>query len=111
MIILLWKLLSQAVPPSDVNHRLKFSYGVNAWHHWVAKKNAEIERIRSTAGGHRARLFPTDILKCTTDELNITLCMFVKEVRKPGGEEYSPDSIYYLCLGKQGVIYYKRTLF
>lgn len=26
--------------------------------------------------------------------------MFVKEVRKPDGEEYAPDIIYYLCLGK-----------
>ncbi len=48
----------------------------------------------------RLRLFKTDILQCTADELNYSLCLFVKEVRKPNGDEYAPDSIYYLCLGE-----------
>ena len=47
----------------------------------------------------RLKLIKTDILACTADELNVQLCQFVKEVRKPNGEEYAPDSIYYLCLG------------
>lgn len=86
-------------PPPDANYRLKFTYGVNAWRHWVISKNAQIEKTKQATGSVRMRTFPTDILKCTTDELNFTLCMFIKEVRKPNGEEYSPDSIYYLCLG------------
>ena len=48
----------------------------------------------------KLKLFKTDILQCTADELNYALCLFVKEVRKPNGEEYAVDSIYYLCLGK-----------
>ena len=46
--------------------------------------------------------FETDILKLRADELNYTLCMFVKEVRKPNGEAYASDSILYLTLGIQG---------
>ena len=45
------------------------------------------------------KLFKTDLLQLTADELNYSLCLFVKEVRKPNGTEYAPDTIYYLCLG------------
>ena len=31
----------------DVNHHLKFTYGVNAWKHWVVGKNADIEKERA----------------------------------------------------------------
>ena len=86
-------------PPPDANMVLRYTYGVNAWKNWVIQKNAQLERASSTRGG-RLKLFKTDILSCTADELNYSLCLFVKEVRKPNGEEYAPDSIYYLCLGK-----------
>lgn len=86
-------------PPADANYHLKFTYGVNAWRHWVLFKNAQIER-NAKPGSGRVKLFKTDIMQCTADELNFSLCLFVKEVRKPNGDEYSPDSIYYLTLGK-----------
>ena len=86
-------------PPADANYHLKFTYGINAWRHWVMFKNAQMER-NSKAGSSRAKLFKTDLLQYTADELNFSLCLFVKEVRKPSGDEYSPDSIYYLTLGK-----------
>ncbi len=35
------------------------------------------------------------------DELNILLADFVHEIRKPSGEIYAPESVYYLCLGIQ----------
>lgn len=44
-----------------------------------------------------------DILACTAAELNYGLAQFVKEVTRPNGERYEPDSIYYLCLGIQQV--------
>ncbi|GFR60548.1 zinc finger MYM-type protein 3 [Elysia marginata] len=91
-------------PAADANYRLKFTYGVNAWRHWVIAKNTQIENSRKP-NSFRVRTFPTDILKCTTDELNVSLIYFTKEVRKPNGEEYSPDSIYYLCLGIQQYLY------
>ena len=77
---------------------LKYTYGVNAWKHWVTNKNAEIARASTTNRG-KVKPFKMEILQCTADELNFALCLFVKEVRKPNGEEYAPDSIYYLCLG------------
>ena len=44
----------------------------------------------------------TKIFCSRADELNFTLCMFVKEVKKPNGDPYAPDSIFYLTLGIQG---------
>ena len=68
----------------------------------MLQKNAQLEKASSTRSG-RLKLFKTDLLQCTSDELNYSLCLFVKEVRKPNGDEYAPDSIYYLCLGKLNV--------
>ena len=73
--------------------------GVNAWKHWVVGKNAELEKQR--AQGKYQKTFETDILKLRADELNFTLCMFVKEVKKPNGDCYAADSIFYLVLGIQ----------
>ena len=91
--------------------------------HWVVGKNAELEKAR--AQGKYMKPFETDILKLRADELNYTLCMFVKEVRKPNGEPYASDSILYLTLGIQGefkkhiwyfvliivLTYYKKNVF
>ena len=85
-------------PPPDENMVLKYTYGVNAWKHWVLQKNSALEKVSAPRG--KLKVFKTDLLQCTADELNYSLCLFVKEVRKPNGEEYAPDSIYYLCLGE-----------
>lgn len=82
---------------------LQFTYGVNAWKHWVVQKNAELEKAR--AQGKYMKTFETDILKLRADELNYTLCMFVKEVKKPNGDGYAPDSILYLTLGIQEYLF------
>ena len=87
----------------DANHHLKFTYGVNAWKHWVVGKNAELEKLR--AQGKYQKSFETDILKLRADELNFTLCMFVKEVKKPNGDAYAADSIFYLVLGIQEFLF------
>lgn len=42
-------------------------------------QNAELEKAR--AQGRYMKTFETDILKLRADELNYTLCMFVKEVK------------------------------
>jgi len=98
-----------AVPsePLDANMVLKYTYGVNAWRHWVVQKNAEIEATAKAANfdKKRIRLFKTDVLQCSAMDLNTSLCLFCKEVRKPNGEEYAADSIYYLCLGVQQYLY------
>lgn len=73
----------------------QYTFGVNAWKQWVMTKNAEIEK-----SSIRRKPFKSEILQLTADELNYSLCLFVKEVRKPNGSEYAPDTIYYLVLGK-----------
>ena len=44
-----------------------------------------------------------DLLCHSSAELNCGLAHFVREVRRPNGESYAPDSVYYLCLGIQEV--------
>lgn len=89
-----------AVMKADENMYLKFTFGVNAWKQWVMTKNAELEK-----SSMRRKLFKTELLQLTADELNYSLCLFVKEVRKPNGSEYAPDTIYYLVLGIQEYLY------
>ncbi|CRK99062.1 CLUMA_CG011981, isoform B [Clunio marinus] len=84
----------------DANMCLKYTFGVNAWKQWVATKNADFEK-----SSIRRKPIKSEILQLTADELNYSLCMFVKEVRKPNGSEYAPDTIYYLVLGIQQYLY------
>ncbi|XP_053693713.1 zinc finger MYM-type protein 3 [Sabethes cyaneus] len=84
----------------DANMCLKYTFGVNAWKQWVLTKNADLEK--STI---RRKPFKSEILQLTADELNYSLCLFVKEVRKPNGTEYAPDTIYYLVLGIQQYLF------
>lgn len=44
-----------------------------------------------------------DILQCDSAQLAFALSRFIQEVRRPNGETYSADSIFYLCLGIQQV--------
>lgn len=87
----------------EPDHCLKHTFGVNAWKHWVLEKNSQLEKGSQSL--RKLKLFKTDILQLSPDELNYSLCLFVKEVRKPQGEEYAPDSIYYLCLGIQQYLF------
>lgn len=45
----------------------------------------------------------SNLLSLSPEELNKGLSQFVREVCRPNGERYSPDSIFYLCLGIQQV--------
>nr|CAD7441599.1 unnamed protein product [Timema bartmani] len=85
------------------NMCLEYTFGVNAWKHWVQTKNAELEK--AATNNRKLKLFKPEILQLTADELNYSLCLFVKEVRKPNGQEYAPDTIYYLCLGIQQYLF------
>lgn len=90
----------EPIEKADANMCLKFTFGVNAWKQWVMTKNAELEK-----SSMRRKLFKNELLQLTADELNYSLCLFVKEVRKPNGSEYAPDTIYYLVLGIQEYLY------
>lgn len=69
----------------------------------MVQKNAQLEKDRTQ--GRYVKPFETDLLKLRADELNFTLCMFVKEVKKPNGEDYAADSILYLTLGIQEYLF------
>jgi len=46
-------------------------------------------------------LVKSDLLSYVNgDELQQVMDVFIREVRRPAGEQYLPESIYYLCLGK-----------
>jgi len=89
------------VPVNDSNMRLKYSYGVNAWRQWVSAKNDEMK----ARGGGTVKQLKTEVLGCSAEELSFYLSLFVKEVNKPTGEGYAPDSVFYLCLGIQHYLY------
>ncbi|XP_007892255.1 zinc finger MYM-type protein 3 isoform X2 [Callorhinchus milii] len=82
---------------------LNYSYGVNAWKSWVQAKYAsgETNKSEELRFGPKPMRIKEDILSCTAAELNYGLAQFVKEVQRPNGEHYEPDSVYYLCLGIQ----------
>ncbi|CAK9819853.1 Zinc finger MYM-type protein 3 [Anthophora plagiata] len=93
----------EPIEKPDANMALKYTFGVNAWRQWVVAKNTELEKQSTPM--RKVKLFKTDLLQLTADELNYSLCLFVKEVRKPNGAEYAPDTIYYLCLGIQQYLF------
>ncbi|CAK9805073.1 Zinc finger MYM-type protein 3 [Anthophora quadrimaculata] len=93
----------EPIEKPDANMALKYTFGVNAWRQWVVAKNTELEKQSTPM--RKIKLFKTDLLQLTADELNYSLCLFVKEVRKPNGAEYAPDTIYYLCLGIQQYLF------
>uniref|UniRef100_A0A8C6XLW0 Zinc finger MYM-type containing 3 n=1 Tax=Naja naja TaxID=35670 RepID=A0A8C6XLW0_NAJNA len=82
---------------------LNSSYGVNAWKSWVQAKyvGANTSKGDELRFGPKPMRIKEDILACTAAELNYGLAQFVKEITRPNGERYEPDSVYYLCLGIQ----------
>lgn len=45
--------------------------------------------------------FSKDVHHCSAAELSDGLSCFITEVKRPDGEPYAPDSLFYLCLGIQ----------
>ncbi|XP_042315313.1 zinc finger MYM-type protein 2 isoform X4 [Sceloporus undulatus] len=87
---------------SECSFPFKYAYGVNAWKHWVKTRNLDedlpvLDELKST----KTVKLKEDITSHTPVELNFGLAHFVNEIRRPNGENYAPDSIYYLCLGIQ----------
>ncbi|XP_039399404.1 zinc finger MYM-type protein 2 isoform X8 [Mauremys reevesii] len=91
---------------SECSFPFKYAYGVNAWKHWVKTRSLDedlpvLEELKST----KSVKLKEDLLSHTVAELNYGLARFVNEIRRPNGENYTPDSIYYLCLGIQEYLY------
>ncbi|XP_028713979.1 zinc finger MYM-type protein 2 isoform X2 [Peromyscus leucopus] len=87
---------------SECSFPFKYTYGVNAWKHWVKTRQLDedllvLDELKSP----KSVKLKEDLLSHTTAELNYGLAHFVNEIRRPNGENYAPDSIYYLCLGIQ----------
>ncbi|XP_041054700.1 zinc finger MYM-type protein 2 isoform X3 [Carcharodon carcharias] len=94
----------------EIGFTLSYIYGINAWKHWIVTKKAKSEETFEMDGINSALLaksahFKEELLSYTAAELDCGLAEFVKEVRRPNGECYAPDSLYYLCLGIQKYLY------
>ncbi|XP_064203342.1 zinc finger MYM-type protein 4 isoform X5 [Anguilla rostrata] len=87
-------------PPPAGGLRLHHQYGVNAWKTWVQWRSTQPD-VEKPRFGARPMVLKEDLLQCSTAELSYGLCRFIGEVRRPNGEPYTPDSIFYLCLGIQ----------
>ncbi|KAM4700274.1 zinc finger MYM-type protein 2 isoform 1-T2 [Discoglossus pictus] len=88
---------------SQSSFPFKYSYGVSAWKRWVNTRETisdDLPELEDSSPTKSVKL-KEDILLHTPDELSYWLVRFVNEVRRPDGENYAPDSIYYLCLGIQ----------
>lgn len=116
-------LADRSTTPSPVAPKVNHLYGVNAWKSWVQQRSKEqtqsephfsflSQRAFSSSGSLTTHKYyglvhpvdlKEDILECNSVELSFALTRFIREVRRPNGEAYSPDSIFYLCLGIQQV--------
>uniref|UniRef100_A0A3Q1BI12 TRASH domain-containing protein n=1 Tax=Amphiprion ocellaris TaxID=80972 RepID=A0A3Q1BI12_AMPOC len=79
---------------------LKARYGINAWKRWALSPSDQSDDTKVKDDSKPARP-KSNLLSLSSEELNVALSRFVKEVCRPSGERYSPDSILYLCLGIQ----------
>ncbi|KAF4025720.1 hypothetical protein G4228_017694 [Cervus hanglu yarkandensis] len=87
---------------SECSFPFKYAYGVNAWRHWVRTRRLEEDLlVLDGLTPPKSVKLKEDLLSHTTAELDYGLAHFVNEIRRPNGENYAPDSIYYLCLGIQ----------
>ncbi|XP_029900225.1 zinc finger MYM-type protein 4-like isoform X2 [Myripristis murdjan] len=93
---------SAVVSPST-RPKLNHLYGVKAWRSWAQQRNTQPQDSHPL-------VLKEDILQCDSTELSFALCRFIKEVRRPNGETYSPDSIFYLCLGIQQYLFEKGRI-
>ncbi|KAM4731530.1 zinc finger MYM-type protein 2 [Anableps anableps] len=94
---------SPSRPSSNLEGRslpLKSRYGINAWKRWALSLSDQSEdtKEKDTSKPTRSK---SNLLSLNAEELNAALSRFVREVCRPNGERYSPDSILYLCLGIQ----------
>ncbi|KAM6912784.1 zinc finger MYM-type protein 4-like [Xenentodon cancila] len=88
---------------TPVASKLNHLYGVKAWKSWVQQCNKQPQESSRVD-------FKEDILECNSAELSFALSHFIREVRRPNGETYSPDSIFYLCLGIQQYLFMKGRI-
>ncbi|KAK0136476.1 Zinc finger MYM-type protein 4 [Merluccius polli] len=95
--------VAEAPESSEVASRapkLESKYGIDAWERWVRWRKSQPD-LQTPCINSRPLELKEDVLRCTTTELSYGLCRFTMEVKRPNGEPYLPDSLFYLCLGIQ----------
>uniref|UniRef100_A0A8D0A5M8 Zinc finger MYM-type protein 4-like n=1 Tax=Sander lucioperca TaxID=283035 RepID=A0A8D0A5M8_SANLU len=84
--------------------KLKSQYGVDSWKRWIQWRQTQ-SNLETPRFGSRPMELKEDVLRSTTAELSYGLCCFIAEVKRTNGEPYSPDSLFYLCLGIQQYLF------
>uniref|UniRef100_A0A8C4EUV3 Zinc finger, MYM-type 2 n=1 Tax=Dicentrarchus labrax TaxID=13489 RepID=A0A8C4EUV3_DICLA len=87
---------SSSSSPTGRSLPLKARYGIHAWKRWALSPSDQSDDTKVKDSRTKSNL-----LSLSSEELNLALSRFVREVCRPSGERYSPDSILYLCLGIQ----------
>uniref|UniRef100_UPI003AAE8806 zinc finger MYM-type protein 4 n=1 Tax=Centroberyx gerrardi TaxID=166262 RepID=UPI003AAE8806 len=99
--------LDRSAAVSPARSKLNHQYGVKAWRSWVQQHKTQPQDCEAL---FYSMVLKEDVLQCDSTELSFALCRFIKEVRRPNGETYSPDSIFYLCLGIQQYLFEKGRI-
>ncbi|KAL2081106.1 hypothetical protein ACEWY4_022959 [Coilia grayii] len=87
--------------PSAEADPLQPRYGLNAWRRWASSAAKQEADAPAQDGAKRGVRVKSNLLSLKAVRLGQALSRFVREVRRPNGERYTPDSILYLCLGIQ----------
>ncbi|XP_054469625.1 zinc finger MYM-type protein 4 isoform X2 [Anoplopoma fimbria] len=95
--------LNRSPVVTPVASKLNHLYGVKAWRSWVRQQNKHPRESNLVD-------IKEDVLQCDSAELSFALSHFIRDVRRPNGEAYSPDSIFYLCLGIQQYLFMKGRI-
>ncbi|XP_076119363.1 zinc finger MYM-type protein 2 isoform X2 [Alosa pseudoharengus] len=80
---------------------LRPHYGLNAWRRWAATASQQETDAPAQEGPKQGVRVKSNLLSLKAPRLSQALSRFVREVRRPKGERYAPDSILYLCLSIQ----------
>ncbi|XP_032391770.1 uncharacterized protein LOC116701860 isoform X1 [Etheostoma spectabile] len=82
--------------------KLTSQCGIAAWKRWIQwrKSQTNLDPISYHVG-----TLNEEVLCCSASELSDSLCCFIAEVKRPDGEPYSPDSLFYLCLSIQQYLF------
>ncbi|KAM9344266.1 zinc finger MYM-type protein 2 [Pholidichthys leucotaenia] len=91
---------SPSKPSEGRSLPLKARYGINAWKRWLLSSFNQSDNTK-VKDDHKTARPKSNLLSMSSEELNVALSRFVREICRPSGERYSPDSILYLCLGIQ----------
>nr|XP_046164772.1 zinc finger MYM-type protein 4-like [Oncorhynchus gorbuscha] len=97
-------MVEQTVSLPPARSKLHHEYGVKAWKNWVLQRNKRFD-CEFAKDPSKSMVLKEDVLQCNSSELSYGLCRFISEVRRPNGQAYPADSIFYLCLGIQQYLF------